>query len=379
MPAVVTFDPLNLLIKEIDTTNDVNETDLFEIYSEWKDWLLSDPVNMGYPAAFRQVGSDPISDIQNLGSTLFLGGGWKFQPASYDHQWQITGNVFTDPAGERRTVATDTAATVEVTFFVSNLVDSAVARLDLTQLLQAVYIDMNNGVAGTDPGIGVPTNPVNNIADAFTIATRDNLSTFKIRGSAMLDRNVSNWRFEGQVDESSDTMNLNGFDVDKCAFERLTMTGAMSGEITATNCGLDLITGLAGIYRGCGFISDFSVDANTSCVFADCFSEVPGSATATCTFGSNSAVNFRNYSGGIRLSSFTTGCICSVDLDPGTCFIDADCTGGALVVRGTGYYSDETDVGSGTAIDALTTNGMVVGQKVTDTDQNAKTILGLVV
>jgi hypothetical protein len=102
VPAVVTFDPSGpgLRIIEVDTGGN-NELEITEIYSEWKVWsALSD--NLKYPPAFRQVGSDPATDTENLDATFFLntGDGWKIRPSERDHLLQINGNIWTDPPNE---------------------------------------------------------------------------------------------------------------------------------------------------------------------------------------------------------------------------------------------------------------------------------------
>jgi len=128
MANVVTFDVSGpgLFIVEIDASGD-NELDLTEVYSEWKVWAkISD--NLKYPPAFRQIGSDPVTDTQNAGTTFFLnvGDGWKIRPAETDHMLQLNGNLFTDPTGLNPIAPTLGGYTVLVRSFVSNLVDGAV-------------------------------------------------------------------------------------------------------------------------------------------------------------------------------------------------------------------------------------------------------------
>lgn len=122
MADIVTFDFLALRIVEIDTGGD-NELNLVEVYSEWKDWLLADAFRLGYPPAFREVGGDPISLIQSLGTTFFLLNGWRIRPAERSHKLTIVGNLFTDPAGESVFVPTLGAFTVNTETRVSNLID----------------------------------------------------------------------------------------------------------------------------------------------------------------------------------------------------------------------------------------------------------------
>jgi len=139
MPDIVTFDtsgPLRII--EISAGGD-NEIDWLEIYSEWKVWSqLSD--NLKYPPAFRVVGGDPISDVQNLGSTFFLLAPWRFRPAELDHELIINGNVFYDPPGIPPVVPTLGGYTVLTTLKVSNLVDSAATpEVDPAAIADAVW------------------------------------------------------------------------------------------------------------------------------------------------------------------------------------------------------------------------------------------------
>jgi hypothetical protein len=94
---------------------------------------------------------------------------------------------------------------------VSNLVDSSVARLDLTQLLEGVHIDTTNGTAGTEEGKGTPTNPVNNVTDARIIANRDNLRAYVIVGSSItLNQDHIGWAFRGK---GNAILNPGGYDL----------------------------------------------------------------------------------------------------------------------------------------------------------------------
>lgn len=139
MADVVTFDPINLRIIEIDTGQPSNELDLREIYSEWKDWLLADSSRKGYPQAFRVVGGDPVSDTEQLGSTFFLLFPWKIRPAEYDHRLTIVGNLFTDPAGEAAVITTLGNYTVNVEMKVSTLVERVDTQsVDTEEIIEVV-------------------------------------------------------------------------------------------------------------------------------------------------------------------------------------------------------------------------------------------------
>lgn len=142
MADVVTFDPVDLRIIEINTGSpSVNEISLVEIYSEWKDWLLADPTRMRFPKAFRTVGGDPVSETEALGVTYFLntGCGWRLRPAEYDHQVIVAGNLWTDPAGDNAFTPTLGGYTVAASVKLSTLVESiSVASVDTAAIIQSV-------------------------------------------------------------------------------------------------------------------------------------------------------------------------------------------------------------------------------------------------
>jgi hypothetical protein len=121
--AIVTFDPIALIISEVGAGVD-NALDWQDIYSEWKAWLLADVARLGYPAAFRYAGADPISETRSLGSTFFLLGGWRLRPAELSHRLTLVGNCYTDPAGYSVIVPTLGSYTVAVELATSNLIDT---------------------------------------------------------------------------------------------------------------------------------------------------------------------------------------------------------------------------------------------------------------
>lgn len=143
MAQVASFDPLTLRIVELSVSGDTS-LDWIEIYSEWKDWLLDDPITRGgYPPAFRVVGGEARGGgAPRLGTTFFLCNGWKFRPAEYSHHVTLNGNIVTDPAGARVWVPTLGAFTVGVQLESSNLVDtvavgSGVLPSDVTDIATA--------------------------------------------------------------------------------------------------------------------------------------------------------------------------------------------------------------------------------------------------
>ena len=355
MPKVVTFDPTRLLIIEIGAGSPLgsanNETAMTEIYSEWKEWVAmtaSPSGDLGYPQALRYVGADPLTATQNLGSTFFLTNGWRFKPAEGSHKWTVVGNVFSDPAGQSVFRPTDGTFTVNTETRVSNLVDVGVARLDIAQLLNAIYIDTSRGIPGTGTiagtQIGTPTLPSNNIADARVIADYFNIRQYNFRGNLTLDQNYDDWNFEGISARDKNLIDLNGQSVDGSRFTLSEITGASSTSVyDAVSCGLNVATSIAGHFDRCGFKSTFALTPGSDATFESCFSEVPGNGTPVCDWNGALSASWRNYSGGLEIQNMGVASpqgTASVDLDPGTLRMGPTNVGGVVKVRGVGEFDD---------------------------------------
>lgn len=118
--AKVTFDGVQKLII-IDTG--ITELDVkTDLYSDWKEWVLTDD-NSKYLVALSAIGGDPISDTRSLGTTFFLENGWRIRPFEGSHTLTINGNIFTR-TGDAVTIPTLGTYNVNVNLSTSNLIDT---------------------------------------------------------------------------------------------------------------------------------------------------------------------------------------------------------------------------------------------------------------
>lgn len=361
----------------------ITEVDVqIDLYSDAKELWQSDVNVRQYPFPMRTVGGDPISATQNLGDTYFLINDYRIRPYEGDHELVIDGNIFTDPAGDPIVVPTLGTFTVLVTNTVSNLVDSAVARLDLTQLLPAIFIDADNG---DDAGAGTPTDPVATVTAARVLADADNLREYRFRGAISLTEDHTDWTFIGLGAEEANSIALAGYAVDRSKFQSCTLTGSMSGAIEAEQCDLGIISGLEGMFRRCGLTSStITLASNISIVFDSCFSEVPGTSTPIVDCDGAMSVSFRNYSGGIQLNEIHDGTMVSVDIDPGHLILDSTCDGGTVLVRGHGHLTNNSTPASPgltlvkrgllDGMDLVEVRQMIIGDADTSADDLTVTI-----
>lgn len=138
--AVVTIDPVNLLLIEISVGGD-NAISWAAMYLDWKEWQLADyPARAGYPIPFVVSGGEPTGG-GFLGATFFLMNRWRFRPAELSHNVTIAGNVWTDPDKDQEPPFVPTVGpyTVGVSYWQTNLVNtvaigSGVLASDITAI-----------------------------------------------------------------------------------------------------------------------------------------------------------------------------------------------------------------------------------------------------
>ena len=174
-----TFDGTNKLIILSPGTTVLSVQDM---YSRWVDWLsLSD--NSKYLPAFRTVGGDIISDTSNVGITYFITNGWKIRPHEANHRLQVSGNLYTDPAGESPFTNTLGNYNVLIELSVSNIVDLVKVNTGgigtIEQVKDAVWGATDLSLYGANSA-GQKLNAVGASADPWNT----DLSTYTTEGTA---------------------------------------------------------------------------------------------------------------------------------------------------------------------------------------------------
>lgn len=143
MPDIVAFHP-ELHPPTIEILDPVGNGDIVvdvqEIYSEWKDWNLSDAARLGYPPSLLYRGKDPTNAdaTEFTGTTYFLLPPWKIRPAERNHRLTLVGNLKV-PDGTSPIIPTLSSYTVVVAYETSNLVDEvAVPTTATAEIIRTV-------------------------------------------------------------------------------------------------------------------------------------------------------------------------------------------------------------------------------------------------
>ncbi len=202
----------------------------------------------------------------------------------------------------------------------------------------SVHID---SVIGNDSNDGTHGSPVKTAAAARVLADANGLTSYHFVGSITLTQAHDRWGFFGDSASFNDVVNLNNQSVDESKFQGCQLAGdALESNIEALFCSLDNPGNLHGVFRQCGLINNFKVEATTPevYIFHHCFSQVAGSGRPTLDFTNVAVthnVQFRNYVGGINVANMVQGNL-SIDTPAGTIDLKSTITGGDVVVGGEG-------------------------------------------
>jgi hypothetical protein len=206
----------------------------------------------------------------------------------------------------------------------------------------AIHIDTLSGAAGTAVGTnGTPENPVDNLADAVTLAAAVGLRRYRLRGVILLATSHDGWVFEGAAGEAN--ININGQDVSESLFLGCQVSGVVgTGPIRAEDCLMDGVT-FAGVALRCRFVNTTVFSVGTSTLIG-CASEVPGTSTPIFDLvGAGRSLNSRAYSGGMEIRNVSdAGQSLSLEFVAGQAVLAASCTAGTITLRGVGNLTDSS-------------------------------------
>lgn len=213
-----------------------------------------------------------------------------------------------------------------------------------------IWVDTINGLPGTQFPRGTPGDPVNNLADAQTIiAIRFLPKRIHLRGTLNLDSgdDLTGYDIEGPSAELA-FINFAGGPTTDLVVSGIDLSGTANGNITAKETSSfstfndfegEMINGGIGgtTTLGNSVISDYK--------FINCHSDEAGDTPAIidCQNLSNINLMIRGYDGGVRITNLTgSNCKVSVDLNSGHCHLASSVTAGDIVVRGSGYITDDS-------------------------------------
>ena len=224
-----------------------------------------------------------------------------------------------------------------------NVVDSAGRRIRVLEENGSyngfIWIDTVNGVAGTtDFENGTDHNPVNNLADANTLAASIGLSRFKVAPGSSLTFVATQ---SGQVFEGSEwTLALGGQDISGTLIRGATVTGiaTATGTQIFDDCQMGAVTLPDDTHMMvCGIVGTQTLPAGDT-FYDRCHSGVLGTGSPQFDFGAvplNTDLHIRNYSGGVDLRNMGQAGTDDAEIEGrGNVTVNVNCIGGTIEIRG---------------------------------------------
>jgi hypothetical protein len=338
-----TFDGPNKIITPTDApVANVIDVDVQDLYSRWVDWMLTSD-NSKYAQAMRVVGGDPLPGAKQLGLTYFLLNGWKIRPYEADHTFNLDGNLYSED-GSSPYVSTVGSFNVTIINSVSNLVDSTVQQLPEIEHMAfdgGVSIDVNHGTAGTAYPQGTTKYPVDNLADALTIATANGFTHLYIGSNLTVGAtdDISGYHLFGDTPASLTLTLTDGCVTSGTSFSDLKITGVQNGETSYFSCDVQNLSNIHCLFNQCRLIGTlaFHPSAADTSVMVDCYTgDVGGAETIFDLDDSPVHISMNRFSGKLKINNLNkaTAGIISINMVSGKVTLDSTCTTGTIKVRG---------------------------------------------
>jgi hypothetical protein len=228
-----------------------------------------------------------------------------------------------------------------------------------------VWIDITNGLSGTQFPRGTPSDPVNNHTDAKAIITNRGLADrIHLHGTLTLpsgdDIIHSDWL--GSAPTLSAIVVNNGQDFSNATLKNISVSGNPLGDWSLYGGSFKNLTDYGGDAVETAFDGNIILPSGASTrtyTLHKCYSGIPGTSTPIfdCNNASNLDIQFRGYIGGIEIQNYSAADNnMTIDLNSGHAVLSASCTDGTIVVRGSGQLTDNSNGAT------VVTNGLTLSR-----------------
>lgn len=226
-----------------------------------------------------------------------------------------------------------------------------------------VSIDVTSQYSGTTFPIGTGSFPVNNLADALSIAEARGIQRFRVDSDMTFSGTDFSDGYTFFGDNPNITVTLNpATNISNCTFRLLTVQGTLDGNNTLRECVILDLNLFNGFVFQCGINGTLSVGGTNPAVIMQSFSLVAGGGPSqypildlggTC----QTPIAIRDWNGGIGLRNCSDlQSSVSIDMASGRVVFENTITDGNYTIRG---IADIEDNSTGTTINDLTITGRV--------------------
>lgn len=223
----------------------------------------------------------------------------------------------------------------------AEIADAVYAKMKYSVYGGAIWIDTVNGAAGAVVGVnGMASYPVNNLADAITLAGLVGVKVFNLAPDSAITLTQS---FDGYIFNGSGTISLNNQSIADAQFigTHLIQGVSTGSDAHFEHCQFGVLTVAACHFHNCVFSDTVTFVSSSMYNLIACADGTPaGTSAPTFVFASGVTAAFRDWRGGLVLDYMVAGTEAKVD-GQGRLVIGANCTGGDVIYRG--FYDQFTD------------------------------------
>ncbi|RLD56395.1 MAG: hypothetical protein DRJ01_15305, partial [Bacteroidetes bacterium] len=217
-----------------------------------------------------------------------------------------------------------------------------------TQFYETVVIDVVNGEAGTTYPIGTINKPVNNLADAKTIANTYGIIKLTVNSGLTI---ASGEDISGYI-ITSDNHSLLTLDSGSITqftfFSEIALRGYTNGYTVIDNCSVSRgpLYGFYGVMDRVIFNDNISIssDSDNNAIFLDCYTGNVSTPPVVDCNGDGAKISFRGLTGAALFINKTGNTQpIFLDIRSGRIGFDSTVTAGNITIRGIGYiYQDDS-------------------------------------
>ena len=245
------------------------------------------------------------------------------------------------------TVIVDSDGLISKASIVEAIEDTIGPQIEYASFNGGIWVDTVSGTSGTVFPIGTPSYPVNNINDAKTIAEYRGFNTINILSNLTVASGVnidyytiksSDWWLEVTVEPGASCLSTN--------FEKLSLFGELSGVWNVlTDCWTYEITNFAGWLIGGSFIEITLAPYNEASLGQSWFDTIVPmypNEYSIINMSTDTYISCTELNGLYEVTTCTSGSFAEFDFSNGDLLITDSCSGGEIVVRGTGAAVDNS-------------------------------------
>lgn len=223
-----------------------------------------------------------------------------------------------------------------------------------------VRIDTTAGYSGITFPIGTYEMPSNNLTDALTICTNNNIGRLRLRSDLIIEasHDISDKSLETRGIMGTDVILEAGCNANNTTFRYINLQGMVSNgdNLLVENCSVFNLENFTGIMQAVTFSQGSEISINNWAEIYNCRAGGEPGNEPEINIGTAN-LNIQQYRGNIKLTNKTGSNRTVVGCLPANVTIASSCVAGKIQILGLGEVEkDESGVGCQVDIDAALTN-----------------------